>query len=48
MEEELHDGVNLYVGYEPPEDCLHLGRVLTNLAVYLDFALKSGVLSEGS
>jgi len=46
MDNGLKEGVNLYVGYEPPEGVIHFGRVPTTLAAYLAYALKSSVLSK--
>ncbi|HHQ44747.1 MAG TPA: hypothetical protein ENN13_01250 [Candidatus Altiarchaeales archaeon] len=47
MDETPREGVNLYVGYDPPAGYLHLGRVATNVSWYLDFAFRSSVLSDG-
>jgi hypothetical protein len=39
-------GVNLFVGENPPEDSLHLGRAPSTIAFFLDFAFNSNYLSE--
>jgi len=46
MDDETRGGANVYIGYDPPEDAYHLGRVMTNITWYLAYALESPVLSE--
>lgn len=46
MSEEILDGVNMYVGYEPPKGSLHLGRVPTTLSSFMAYSLNSNTLSS--
>ncbi len=46
MEEEAREGVNLYVGYDPPKNVIHYGRVPTTLAHYIAYAFDSEKLSQ--
>ncbi|MBU0762013.1 MAG: hypothetical protein KKD39_03225 [Candidatus Altiarchaeota archaeon] len=46
MDETSNPGVNLYIGYDPPHDAIHFGRVPTNLSKYLFYAFKSDILSD--
>lgn len=40
-------GVDLFLGEDPPEGVLHLGRVVSNIAPFLDYAFTSTHFSEG-
>jgi len=46
MEEEVREGVNLYVGYNTPKNVIHYGRVPTTLVHYLVYAFNSEKLSQ--
>jgi len=48
MTENAPEGVNIFIGEEPPENSLHLGRVPSTLAIFLNFAFNSAYLSEES
>lgn len=40
-------GINLFVGKNPPENSIHLGRVPSTVAYFLRFAFSSDYFSEG-
>ena len=48
MTEKAPEGVDIFIGEEPLENSLHLGRVPSTLAIFLNFAFNSSYLSEGS
>ncbi|RLI92732.1 MAG: hypothetical protein DRO95_01535 [Candidatus Altiarchaeales archaeon] len=41
LSEDILDGINLYIGNNPPEDAIHLGRVVSNIAFLLNFLFHS-------
>jgi hypothetical protein len=43
---EAPEGLNVFLGENPPEGSLHLGRVPSTLAFFLDFAFNSRYFSE--
>jgi hypothetical protein len=47
MTDEVMDGMNVFIGEDAPKDSLHLGRVPSTLAIFLNFAFSSPYLSEG-
>lgn len=47
MTEKAPEGINVFVGENPPTNSLHLGRVPSTTAFFLDFAFNSDYLSEG-
>lgn len=46
MTEKHREGVNLFVGADPLEGTIHYGRVPTVLTHYLNYAMRSGTLSD--
>jgi hypothetical protein len=46
LAEERGDGINLFIGEDPPPGVVHAGRLVSNLASFLDYALKSDHFSE--
>jgi len=46
MSEKPVDGINIYIGYNPPKGAIHYGRVPTTLSHYLAYAFRSEVLSD--
>jgi len=47
MTESALDGLNLYVGSNPPEGALYLSGVPTSIAVFVDYAFCSHYFSRG-
>lgn len=47
MTEKAADGLNLFVGYNQPENTIFLSRVPTTTACFLNYAFKSSYFSEG-
>ncbi|MBN2014384.1 MAG: hypothetical protein JW778_04320 [Candidatus Altiarchaeota archaeon] len=47
MTEEAPEGVNVFIGEDSPKNALHLGRVPSTIAFFLDFAFESNYFSEG-
>jgi len=48
MTEKAPEGINVFIGEDPLENSLHLGRVPSTLAIFLNFAFNSPYLSEES
>jgi hypothetical protein len=43
---ERGEGLNLFIGEDPPQKVVHVGRLVSNLASLLDFLLASDYFSE--
>ena len=43
---EASEGLSVFLGEDPPENSLHLGRVPSTVAYFLDFAFNSRYFSE--
>jgi hypothetical protein len=46
LSEKRGEGINLFIGEDPPPGVVHVGRLVSNLASFLDYALKSDHFSE--
>lgn len=47
LSDEIPDGVTLYIGGNPPDGVHHLGRHVSNIAEFMDFAYGSKYFSDG-
>lgn len=47
MTEEAPEGVNIFIGENPPKNALHLGRVPSTIAYFLDYVFNSDYFSKG-
>ncbi|MFH1404233.1 MAG: hypothetical protein ABIH11_08200 [Candidatus Altiarchaeota archaeon] len=41
------EGVNLFIGSDPPGNAVHLGRVISTLSFFLEYAFTSDYFSDG-
>jgi hypothetical protein len=46
LAEKRGDGMNLFIGEDPPSGVVHVGRLVSNVASFLDYAFHSSYFSE--
>ncbi len=44
---ERGEGLNLFIGEDPPQGVVHAGRLVSNLASFIEYALCSNYFSDG-
>lgn len=47
LTEKTGDGINLFLGEDPPAGTVHAGRLVSNIASFIDYAFCSNYFSDG-